>query len=100
MAQHRITRTRWPRGTWMRLTSRDTLRALMAQKDVSLQDLGNAAGVSKGFVSHLTAGRKTTCTPRVADAIARRLDIPLEILFMPSVSSSTKSFVNDQRKVA
>jgi transcriptional regulator with XRE-family HTH domain len=100
MDKHRITRTRWPRGTWMKLTSRATLRALMAQKDVSLQDLGNAAGVSKGFVSHLTAGRKSTCTPRVADAIARRLDVPIELLFVPSVSTSSTTFIKGQRTAA
>lgn len=72
----------------MKLTSADTLRALMAQKDVSYSDLAASATVSKGFVSHLTSGRKNTCTPRVADAIARRLDIPLAVLFLPSVPTA------------
>ena len=97
---HRITRTRWPRGTWMKLTSSDTLRALMAQKDVSLSDLAASAQVSRGFISHLRAGRKNTCTPRVADAIARRLDLPIEILFVPSISSTEGSKIKQQRRVA
>ena len=84
----------------MRLTSADTLRALMAQKDVSYSDLAAAATVSKGFVSHLTSGRKNTCTPRVADAIARRLDIPLAVLFMPSAPSQAGRRVSSGKTVA
>jgi transcriptional regulator with XRE-family HTH domain len=98
MEQNRTSRTRWPTGTWMRLISTDTLRALMAQKGVSLQDLADAARVSKGFISHLTAGRKKTMTPRVADAIARRLDVPLTVLFMPSVSPPSSGTVNHAGK--
>ncbi|WP_198588245.1 helix-turn-helix transcriptional regulator [Geodermatophilus chilensis] len=70
----------------MKLTSAATLRALMAQKGVSYQDMALAAGVSKGFISHLTAGRRNTMTPRVAERIARRLDVPLELLVVPSTS--------------
>jgi len=72
----------------MKLTSADTLRALMAQKQVSYADLAATAEVSKGFISHLTSGRKNTCTPKVADRIVRRLDIPLQVLFMPSAPST------------
>lgn len=85
----------------MRLISGENLRQWMWQKRVSLQDLADAASVSKGFISHLTAGRKTTCTPRVADAIARRLDVPIGALFVPSISSSDTTNVKHQRgKVA
>jgi transcriptional regulator with XRE-family HTH domain len=84
----------------MRLTSGDTLRALMAQKDISYAEMADSADVSKGFISHLTAGRKKTCTPRVADRIARRLDVPLELLFVPSISSDAGAIVKQQRKAA
>lgn len=84
----------------MKLTSADTLRALMAQKDVSYSDLAAAASVSKGFISHLTSGRRRTCTPRVADAIARRLDIPLSVLFVVSISTSSRTVTKHQEKVA
>lgn len=84
-----LNRSRWPKGTWMKLQSRQVLRAFMQQKGVSLNDLALAAGVSKGFVSHLTSGRRTTCKPLTAVQIARRLDVPLEVLFMPSLSSDS-----------
>lgn len=96
----RITRTRYPRGTWMRLVSGEALRFWMDEKQVSLQDLALAADVSKGFVSHLTAGRKKTCKPATADAIARRLGVPLVILFVPSISSTEGSPIKQQRRVA
>lgn len=100
MAHTRNARTRWPKGTWMRLISKHALRLWMEQKDVSLQDLANSAEVSKGFISHLTAGRKSTMTPKVAVAIARRLDVPLETLFVPSISSDTTQPVKQGRKAA
>lgn len=79
----------WPRGTWMRLTSSTTLRALMDQREMSLSRLARYAGVSKGFIAHLRADRKSTCTPAVAQRIAEALDVPLALLFVPSVAMST-----------
>lgn len=76
---------RWPKGTWMRLTSPDTLRALMAQRGFSMDRLARYAGCSKGMVSHLTSGRKRSCTPQLATNIAEALDVPLELLFVPQV---------------
>lgn len=86
----------------MRLISPDTLRALMAQKRVSYADLAGAADVSKGFVSHLLSNppRKKTCKPATADKIARRLDVPLELLFVPSISNAEGSDVKQQRRAA
>jgi transcriptional regulator with XRE-family HTH domain len=84
----------------MKLTSADTLRALMQQKDISYADLAAAAKVSKGFISHLTAGRKNTCTPGVADRITRRLDVPLRLLFVESVSTTNGRTARQQRRTA
>lgn len=89
---------RWPRGTWMRLQSSDTLRALMGQKGFSMGRLARYSGCSKSFVSHLVAGRKTTCTPELATRIAEALDVPLDILFMPSVSADSEQSVGALRK--
>lgn len=81
----------------MRLISPESLRAWMDQRDKSLADLANSASVSRGFVSHLRAGRRNTCSPRVAVEIARCLDVPLEALFLPSISSSTGQSVKHER---
>lgn len=79
-------RKRWPKGAWVKLTSADTLTALIAQRTLSYATLARYAGCSKGFVSHLTSGRRTTCTPQLAERIAEALQVPLELLFVPSVS--------------
>ncbi len=87
----------------MKLQSPETLRALMNQRGFSYDRLARYAGVSKSFISHLTAGRKTTCKPETAQRIAEALDIPLEILFVPSVSADCGPAVRTrqtQRSVA
>lgn len=91
---------RWPKGTWMRLQSPDTLRALMAQRSFSMERLARYSGCSKSFVSHLTAGRKTTCTPELAERIAEALEVPLEILFVPQVSANDSDSVGGTRKAS
>lgn len=96
MTTQRLTRTRWPKGAWMKLQSKDTLKALIKQRGLSYAELADAVKVSKGFISHLTAGRKTTCTPRVAERISLFLDVPLTVLFVPSVPTSASQNVTER----
>lgn len=93
-------RRRWPKGTWMRLTSPDTLRALMAQRGLSYETLARYAGCSKSFVSHLTSGRKNTCTPQLAERIAEALQVPLAIIFVPSASAVSGQTIRSRETVA
>lgn len=72
---------RWPAGTWMRLRSGGALREQMDRQGKSLADVARYAGVSRGFISHLTAGREKTCSPKVAQRIADLLGVGLELLF-------------------
>lgn len=67
----------------MRLTSPDTLHALMHQRGLSLGELARHAGCSKGFVSHLLSGRRSSCTSVLARRLAAALDVPLDLLFQP-----------------
>jgi transcriptional regulator with XRE-family HTH domain len=90
-------RKRWPKGTWMRLRSPDTLRALMKQSNLSFKDLGDLAGVHKSFISHLLAGRRYSCLPEKADRIAMALHVPTEVLFQ--AKQSTTSTSGDKQKV-
>lgn len=82
----------------MRLQSPDTLRALMAQKRFSYERLARYAGCSKSMISHLTSGRKTTCTPELAEKIAEALEVPLAILFAASESPTERR--SDAEQVA
>jgi transcriptional regulator with XRE-family HTH domain len=75
----------------MRLRSPDTMRALMAQYNMSLGLLADYASCSKGFISHLLAGRRSSCTPLLAERIARSLHVPVEVLFEPRMSTGSTS---------
>lgn len=82
-------RKRWPKGTWMRLKSGALLRELMNMRHLSNADVGMAAGVGRTFISALVVERRTSCTPLVAQRIAERLEVPLEVLFDPKTSAGS-----------
>lgn len=80
----------------MRLTSPDTLKALMAQRGFSLDRMARYAGCSKGMVSHLTSGRKNSCSAELATNIAEALEVPLTILFVPQVPTQSAQYINSE----
>lgn len=80
-------RRRWPKGTWMKLTSGAVLRAFMDQRGASNQDVALAAGVGRTFISALVNGRRTSCTPQVATRIERFLGVPEGVIFAPRTSA-------------
>jgi plasmid maintenance system antidote protein VapI len=81
----------------MRLTSGKILRGLMDQRQVSNEDVARAAGVGRTFISALVNERRTSCTPAVADRIARYLQVPLEIIFVPKTSTTSGSSSQRER---
>ena len=83
----------------MELRSPENLRVLLEDKGLSLAALAFYAGCSKGFVSHLTSGRKKSCTTELGDKIARCLGVPTSLLFDVKVSPSGGT-QNNQQKVA
>lgn len=85
----KTSRKRWPKGTWMRLTSGKILRGLMDLHGLSNADLGLSAGVGRTFISALVHERRTSCTPAVAVRIAERCEVPLEVLFTPKMSANS-----------
>src|SRR5690349_5520481 len=82
-------RKRWAKGTWMRLHSGKLLRELMNTKRLSNADVAMSAGVGRTFISALVNERRNSCTPRVAERIAERLEVPLEVLFTPKTSAAS-----------
>lgn len=85
----RAKQRRWPKGTWMRLTSGLILRGLMDTKRLSNADVALSAGVGRTFISALVNERRSSCTPRVAARIAERLEVPLEVLFVPKAPAGS-----------
>jgi transcriptional regulator with XRE-family HTH domain len=96
MSMHR----RLPKGAWVKLTSADTLRALMAQRNFSMARLARYADCSKSFISHLTSGRKTTCSGPLAERIAEALDVPLGLLFVAGESADSGRSITRRETVA
>lgn len=77
----------------MRLRSAETLRALMRQDDFSLARLARYADCSKGFISHLLSGRRSSCTVDLAERIAEALRVPTEVLFEVKASPTAGEIV-------
>lgn len=91
-------RKNWPKGTWMRLTSGKILRGLMDSKRLSNADVALSAQVGRTFISALVNERRTSCTPKVAERIAERLEVPLEVLFVPKASAVSGRIDRTERR--
>lgn len=103
MATNRYRKTRWPRGLWMRVISGDRLRTLIANKGLSYQQFADDVKTdevrcSKSMVGHLCTGERTSCTPELAERIARRLEVPIDVLFVPSISLDAGHSLPQRRK--
>ena len=87
----------------MRLVSPKRLSAFVGRepdKKMSARRLARSAGVHPSFINHLTSGRCRTAKPVTAERIAEALEIPLDVLFVPTVTSSTATREQSQRNVA
>ena len=84
---------RYPKGTWMRLSSPEMLRATMDRRGFTISRLARYAGCSKSMVGHLVSGHKKSCTPALAERIAEALDVPTELLFVPSPSTARRDSI-------
>ena len=107
-------RRRWAKGTYMKLQSAERLRSfLVTREDIAAykagrpignkmtqRGLADRVGVTGGFINHLTSGRKSACTPEVAERIAEVLGVPLEVLFDVKVSGASRQPINRQMKLA
>lgn len=82
----------------MRLRSGALLRELMNTKGLSNADVALSAKCGRTWISALVNERRTSCSPDLAERIAKRLEVPLEVLFVPKVSADSGR--NDKRKVA
>lgn len=98
------TRARWAKGTYMRLKSKDDLREYLVTKEdvdahrsgkagaqkMSQRGLADRVGVDPSFINHLTSGRRSTCTPYIAERIAEVLGVPVKVLFLPTAPSNAR----------
>lgn len=82
----------------MKLKSGTLLREMMNTRGSSNADLALAAGCGRTFISALVNGRRTSCTPKVAERIAGYFQVPVEVLFDPRTSAGSGQ--SDNGKVA
>lgn len=94
-----MTRTQWPKGTWMKLRSAEILKAFMTDQEFSTARLARYADCSKSFIGHLRSGYKKSCTTELADRIAEALGVPTVALFEPQASADSGRDIKN-RKVA
>lgn len=96
-------RRRWKKGTWMKLRSRELLRALvgdpakrpevkMSARTLARRVINPDTGkpIHPSFIDHLLNGRASSCTPRIAEQIAEALEMPLNTLFDPQIPSGAQ----------
>lgn len=91
-------RKRYPKGTWMKLRSKEILIAFMDDKDFSTGRLAQYSGCSRSFIGHLRSGYKTSCSPELADRISEALSVPTVALFDQRASAGSGR--NDKRRAA
>ena len=84
----------------MRLSSPEMLRATMDRRSFTMARLARYAGCSKSMIGHLCSGHKASCTPDLAQRISEALDVPTELLFVPSVSTSRRDSITATRRSA
>lgn len=86
-----------PRRFWVRLISRVSFRAVYEHQDWTVRKLSEKSGVNRSTIGHLLSGRRETCLPANAKAIARAMGVPTEALFFSRLSTVS---LDARRKVA
>lgn len=76
------------RGRWMKLLDPNILSAHMEHRDMNQARLARYAGCSRQFVNQLLNGTKSSCTPKLAEAIEEVLNVPHGALFVGKDSMS------------
>lgn len=70
----------------VRLISADQLQFWMRVRTISVRELAAKVGCSHSTVGHLRSGFRKTCSPEIANKIAKALECPIEALFVPTSS--------------
>lgn len=60
------------------------IRGKRTEKGLSQRELANAAGISNAEISRLEAGKRKASSPAVLKAIAKALNVPVEVLLEKS----------------
>jgi transcriptional regulator with XRE-family HTH domain len=81
----------------MRLIARDALKGRMERKEYSNRRLARAAQVSPGTIDNLVSGRTQSVNhDETAKLICRALEVPVDVYFVPDISSSNSDDIHQQ----
>lgn len=84
----------------MKLVARDALIDRMERKEFSNRRLAKYAECAPGTIDNLVSGRtESVQKPRTAELICEALDVPMDVFFVPAISSETRRTAS-RRKVA
>lgn len=76
-------------GTRMKLVARDSLEDRMYRKGWSNRRLAKYAECAPGTIDNLLSGRTASVNkPRTAELICEALDVPVDVWFVPEISTA------------
>ena len=65
----------------MELIDPDKFRTALRLRSLSYAQVATSAGCHRSFIGALVTGRKKSCTPEMAERIARAVGVPVRLLF-------------------
>lgn len=85
----------------MKLVARDSLIERMDRKGFSNRRLAKYAEVSPGTIDNLVSGRtQSVQSGRTAELMCEALDVPLDIYFVPEISSAASRSVTQRERIS
>jgi transcriptional regulator with XRE-family HTH domain len=84
----------------MRITHPNMLRAAIDRAGLTYRGLAARSECSKSFIGALVNGDKTGVTPELAERIAEALEVPRDLLFVPTGSGDSGPDVRRVRTAA
>lgn len=84
----------------VRLISTDALASYMRFRDETTRSLAEKVGCSHGTIHNYMRGRVKNVPDARAKAICRMLNVPVEALFMPTVSTVQRDVPESKERVA
>lgn len=85
----------------MKLVARESLEERMDRKGWSNRRLAKYADCAPGTIDNLISGRtKSVNDGRTAELICEALDVPLDVYFVPEISSNTSRTITQRKRVA
>lgn len=95
-----IPRQAWKVEVWMQVEDGEIFEKLMKKRGFTQASLARSVRCSRPMIGYLIRGERN-CTPTLAHRIAEALELPLEVIFLTSVSrDGVRSSASTSRRTA